>query len=565
MSGGGSIRSRIWRCVLVALIGYFVATMASFYLNMSQYDRLSKLVQVHFPQATLGNDILYTFKKQTERYEEAFLTGESELAAQTDGLSADLSTMLDTLLVAIKNSPHPQVSPAYVQKLRDDYRDYAQIASDVYAHVSEVESSLDLQKEVAQLGRSQRHLLAGFTDLDKRLNTFLISEIEENKTKSLKSTIFLGTLFVLVLLTVTLIIDRVAHRLLITPLARLQENVHTFSRTQDAIRPEQAGATDEIGRLAKAFWEMTQNLKITTVSKKYVDNIIKNMPGGLVVVSPAGTIQTVNQRTLTMFGYSEDELLGTMAATLFTPDDDAVLSPNLIPTLVKNGPLKDADVTCLTKAGRRFPAHFSGSAMHNEEGELEGIICVINDITELKNAEHTLRKMAHYDALTGVANRNLFFERLENTIRDAQRDERIFALLYLDLDNFKPINDSMGHDAGDLVLKTVASRLQEVVRTGDTVARMGGDEFTIILHALHSAADAEILARKISEIISAPFVINGSDCTLGASIGISLFPDDGADTEILVNKADYAMYQAKAAGRNTFRRFTEGQDLTRKP
>ena len=557
MSGGGSIRSRIWRCVLVALIGYFVATMASFYLNMSQYDRLSKLVQVHFPQATLGNDILYTFKKQTERYEEAFLTGESELAAQTDGLSADLSTMLDTLLVAIKNSPHPQVSPAYVQKLRDDYRDYAHIASNVYAHVSEVESSLDLQKEVAQLGRSQRHLLAGFTDLDKRLNTFLISEIEENKTKSLKSTIFLGTLFVLVLLTVTLIIDRVAHRLLITPLARLQENVHTFSRTQDAIRPEQAGATDEIGRLAKAFWEMTQNLKSTTVSKKYVDNIIKNMTGGLVVVSPSGTIQTVNQVTLAMFGYNEDELLGKMAATLLTPEDESLFSASLINTLEKNGPMKDREITCLTKNGRRFPAHFSGSAMHHEAGSLEGIICVFNDITELKKAEHTLKKMAHYDALTGVANRNLFFEKLENSIREAQREERIFALLYLDLDKFKAINDSMGHEIGDLVLKTVASRLQEVVRTGDMVARMGGDEFTIILNALHSPADAEILAKKITKTIAAPVAANGFDCTLGVSIGISLFPKDGSHTEILVNKADYAMYLAKAAGRNTFCRFTE--------
>ena len=557
MSDGGSIRSRIWRCVLVALIGYFVATMASFYLNMSQYDRLSKLVQVHFPQATLGNDILYTFKKQTERYEEAFLTGESELAAQTAGLSADLSTMLDTLLVAIKNSPHPQVSPAYVQKLRDDYRDYAHIASNVYAHVSEVESSLDLQKEVAQLGRSQRHLLAGFTDLDKRLNTFLISEIEENKTKSLKSTIFLGTLFVLVLLTVTLIIDRVAHRLLITPLARLQENVHTFSRTQDAIRPEQAGATDEIGRLAKAFWEMTQNLKITTVSKKYVDNIIKNMTGGLVVVSPSGTIQTVNQVTLAMFGYNEDELLGKMAATLLTPEDESLFSASLINTLEKNGPMKDREITCLTKNGRRFPAHFSGSAMHHEAGSLEGIICVFNDITELKKAEHTLKKMAHYDALTGVANRNLFFEKLENSIREAQREERIFALLYLDLDKFKAINDSMGHEIGDLVLKTVASRLQEVVRTGDMVARMGGDEFTIILNALHSPADAEILAKKITKTIAAPVVANGFDCTLGVSIGISLFPKDGTHTEILVNKADYAMYLAKAAGRNTFCRFTE--------
>jgi diguanylate cyclase (GGDEF)-like protein/PAS domain S-box-containing protein len=542
---------------LVALIGYFVATMASFYLNMSQYDRLSKLVQVHFPQATLGNDILYTFKKQTERYEEAFLTGESELASQTDGLSADLSSMLDALLGAIKNSPHPQVSPAYVQKLRDEYRDYAHIASNVYAHVSEVESSLDLQKEIAQLGRSQRHLLAGFTDLDKRLNTFLISEIEENKTKSLKSTIFLGTLFVLVLLTVTLIIDRVAHRLLITPLAKLQENVHKFSRTQDAIRPEQASARDEIGRLAKAFWEMTQNLKVTTVSKKYVDNIIKNMTGGLVVVSPSGTIQTVNQVTLTMFGYTEDELLGKMAASLLTPEDESLFSSSLINTLEKNGPMKDREITCLTKNGRRFPAHFSGSAMHHEAGSLEGIICVFNDITELKKAEHTLKKMAHYDALTGVANRNLFFEKLENSIRDAQREERIFALLYLDLDKFKAINDSMGHEIGDLVLKTVASRLQEVVRTGDMVARMGGDEFTIILNALHSAADAEILAKKITKTIAAPFAANGFVCTLGVSIGISLFPKDGSHTEILVNKADYAMYLAKAAGRNTFCRFTE--------
>ena len=557
MHGGGSIRSKIWRCVLVAIIGYFVATLSSFYSNMSQYDRLSLLVQVHFPQATLGNDILYTFKRQTERYEEAFLTGESELSAQGNELSASLSTRLDQLFAAVERYPHPQVSPAYVQKLRDDYKAYADHASNVYAQVSEVESSLDLQKEIGQLGRSQSHLLMAFTDLDKRLNTFFISEIEENKAKSLRSTIFLGTLFVLVLLIVTLIIDRVAYRLLITPLAKLQENVHKFSRTHDVIRPEQTGTTDEIGHLAKAFWEMTQNLKVTTVSKKYVDNIIKNMTGGLVVVSPAGTIQTVNQRTLTMFGYSEDELLGTMAATLFTPDDEAVLSPNLINTLVKNGPLKDADVTCLTKAGGRFPAHFSGSAMHNEEGELEGIICVINDITELKNAEHTLRKMAHYDALTGVANRNLFFEKLENAIRETRRDERIFALLYLDLDNFKPINDSMGHDIGDLVLKTIADRLQEVVRTGDTVARMGGDEFTIILNALHSAADAEILARKITEAISAPFAVNGCDCAVGASIGISLFPEDGSNTEILVNKADYAMYQAKAAGRNTFCRFSE--------
>ncbi len=561
MRSGGSIRSKIWRCVLVAIIGYFVATLSSVYSNMSQYDRLSLLVQGHFPQATLGNDILYTFRKQTERYEGAFLTGESELAAQANDLTASLSTMLDQLLEAVKRYPHPQASAAHVEKLRDDYLAYARLARKIYIQGSEVESSINLQREVAQLGRSQHRLLTEFTDLDKSLNSFLISEIEQNKTKSLTSTIFLGTLFVLVLLAVTLIIDRVAHRLLITPLAKLQENVHAFSLTQNVIRPEQTSATDEIGHLANAFWEMTQNLKVTTVSKKYVDNIIKNMTGGLVVVSPAGTIQTVNQRTLAMFGYNEGELLGKMATTLLAPENESLFSTNLINTLAKNGPMKDREITCLTKSGRRFPAHFSGSAMHHERGTLEGIICVFNDITELKKTEHTLKKMAHYDALTEVANRNLFFEKLENSIRDAQREERIFALLYLDLDNFKPINDSLGHDVGDLVLKAVAGRLQEVVRTGDTVARMGGDEFTIIFNALHSTADAETLARKITKTISAPFVANGFTCNLGVSIGISLFPENGSYAEILVNKADYAMYQAKAAGRNTFHRFTEEQDL----
>ena len=561
MRGGGSIRSKIWRCVLVALIGYFVATLSSFYSNMSQYDRLSLLMQGHFPQATLGNDILYTFRKQTERYEGAFLTGESELATQANDLTVSLSTMLEQLLEAVKRYPHPQASAAHVEKLRDDYLAYAQLARKIYIQGSDVESSINLQREVAQLGRAQHRLLAEFTDLDKSLNSFLISEIEQNKIKSLTSTIFLGTLFVLVLLAVTLIIDRVAHRLLITPLAKLQEDVHTFSLTQDVIRPELTSATDEIGHLANAFWEMTQNLKITTVSKKYVDNIIKNMTGGLVVVSPSGTIQTVNQRTLEMFDYHESELLGKMVTTLLTPENESLFSTNLINTLAKNGPMKDREITCLTKSGRRFPAHFSGSAMHHERGTLEGIICVFNDITELKKTEHTLKKMAHYDALTEVANRNLFFEKLENSIRDAQREERIFALLYLDLDNFKPINDSLGHDVGDLVLKTVAARLQEVVRTGDTVARMGGDEFTIIFNALHSAADAEILARKITKTIAAPFTENGFTCNLGVSIGISLFPENGSYTEILVNKADYAMYQAKAAGRNTFHRFTEEQDL----
>ena len=156
------------------------------------------------------------------------------------------------------------------------------------------------------------------------------------------------------------------------------------------------------------------------------------------------------------------------------------------------------------------------------------------------------------DALTGLANRHLFFDRLELATHEAERANNKFALLFLDLDKFKPINDTLGHDIGDLVLKTVATRLQNLVRAGDTVARMGGDEFTLILNGLHSAPDAEKIAAKIIECIGAPFTFGNISCHLGASIGITLFPDHGTIAEQLINKADKAMYLAKAQGRNTY-------------
>lgn len=558
MNPGGSIRSKIWRCVLVALAGYFIATLSSFYSNMTQYDRLSHLGEVHFPMAALGSDLLHTFKKQTERYEDAFLTGENDLAGQGNELSATLTEQLDQLQNAVNLSPHQPISAERIEKLKQDYNAYAQVAAEVYTSVAEVEFSIALQKKVQQLGRMQRSLFEQFTDLDEKMTSSFVAEIEKNKAKSLYSTFFLCGLFILVLLAVTLIVDRVANRLLVSPLTNIQDNVQRFSHSQEVIKPDVIHSTDEIGQLARAFWEMTENLKTTTVSKKYVDNVIRNMSGGLVVIRPDGNIQTVNQRTLEMFGYCEEELLGKPATIFFAPNNEPLLCPSRIDKLMKDGTVKDLETLCCTKSGRLFPSHFSGSAMHNEQNVLEGIICVFNDITELKNAELNLKRMAHYDALTGLANRNLFFERLESAIAEAKRDDRIFALLYLDLDNFKPINDTLGHDIGDQVLQTVAERLHELVRAGDTVARMGGDEFTVILSALLTPQDAEMIARKIVKEISRPIPLDGSSHTLGVSIGISIFPENGTHIESLVTKADHAMYAAKESGRNTYCRYTEG-------
>ncbi len=553
----GSIRSKIWLCVLVVMVGYFVATVTVFFTNKIQYDRLSHLQETHFPLAALGNELLHTFKKQTERYEDAFLTGESDLALQGNEMQTGVQEMLDQLHQAVGKDQHKSVIPASIKKLKQHYFTYAQIAAEVYSELNDVDFSPQSQRKIQQLGRMQRYLLEEFNNLNEKLSSALVKEIDNNKAKALYSTLFSLALFIIVLFAVTLLVDRVAARLLVGPLATISDNVQRFAHSQEVVKPKDADQSDEIGHLAVAFWEMTENLKQTTVSKRYVDNIIRNMSGGLVVVRPDLTIQTINQRIVEMFGYPEEELLGRPVEMLFAPCSDTVVCPTKISELVEAGPVKDMEAPCLTKAGRLFPTHFSGSAMYNENGIMQGIICVFNDITELKDAEQKLTQMAHYDALTGLANRNLFFDRLEQAIHDAKRQDHNFALLYLDLDNFKPINDSLGHDVGDLVLKSVSSRFQELVRAGDTVARMGGDEFTIILNALSSPKDAEKIAAKIIEHMATPFSIDDMPHTLGVSIGISIFPQNGINTELLVTRADQAMYKAKTDGRNTFCRYGE--------
>jgi len=560
MQRPSSIRSKIWICVLVAVAGYFVATLSSFYSNLRQHERLSLLKELHFPLATAGNDLLHTFKKQTERYEDAFLTGENELAAQGSSLIPQVVELLTRIGEMAARHERPPLTPAHIRKLEQSYLEYSRIASDIYPQVAEVEFSLDLQKNIQNLGRMQRFLLEEFTTLDKTLSSAFVSEIDENKAKTLTNTFFLGGFFVLVLLSVTLIINNVSYRLLIRPLAGIQENVNLFARAQEINPPEIGNPADEIGHLATAFWKMTQDLKATTVSKKYVDNVIRHMAGGLVVTSPDGAVQTVNQRTLEMFGYQEDEILGQPINLLFAANNDPRFLASRIDKLVADRPVKDMEAIGRTKAGRFFPSHLSGAPMHNDQGKLEGVICVFNDITDQKDAEEKLKQMAHFDPLTGLANRNLFFERLETAAREAAKTRHPFALLYLDLDNFKPINDSFGHDRGDLILKAVAKRLQKAVRSGDTVARMGGDEFAIILNALQKPADAEALAEVIIAAIARPFITENASHSIGVSIGISIFPENDTRTEGLVTKADQAMYQAKEKGRNTFSRFCYNRD-----
>jgi diguanylate cyclase (GGDEF)-like protein/PAS domain S-box-containing protein len=182
-----------------------------------------------------------------------------------------------------------------------------------------------------------------------------------------------------------------------------------------------------------------------------------------------------------------------------------------------------------------------------DQGKVQACFAVVQDITEHKLAEERIQRVAHHDSLTGLPNRLLFNDRLAQAMSLARRDSRQFALLYLDLDRFKPVNDVLGHAAGDELLKDVATRIRQQVRESDTVARIGGDEFTVILQDVAGREDAETVAGKIRAALAAPFAPGGEKrvVEIGASIGIALFPADGGDADALIKAADAAMYRAK--------------------
>ncbi len=204
--------------------------------------------------------------------------------------------------------------------------------------------------------------------------------------------------------------------------------------------------------------------------------------------------------------------------------------------------------------------HDIGRNSYDAEGRHVRTVGTMQDISERRKAEEKIAQMAHFDHLTGLSNRRAFVEAIKREISRAGRDGKNFAVLYLDLDHFKDINDTLGHPIGDLLLQSVAERLQAATRAADTVARFGGDEFALIDTDINEPADAAILADKVLTAISAPFLIGSDEIRTGTSIGIAVYGSESPDAEMLLSHADVALYRAKAEGRGIYRFFTEAMD-----
>lgn len=295
--------------------------------------------------------------------------------------------------------------------------------------------------------------------------------------------------------------------------------------------------------------------KALRISEERFRTLAEHQSDLVVKIDQNGLIQFASPSFSTLIGRPESEVHNQPLLPLIAGDQHEQMLEKLHSAACNTIPCVEEFTTQWRDGTRQFGWTFKGVTA--QEGGSNGFICIGRDITEQKKAEQNIRQLAYYDGLTGLPNRVLLHDRLLQTLSQARRNDWKTGVLFIDLDRFKTINDTLGHLAGDELLKQVAQRLRENVRDADTVARQGGDEFVVILHALEQSRDAATVAAKILATLSQPFQINGQSLYSGASIGIAMFPDDGQDADLLLKHADLAMYLAKESGRGKFKFFSQ--------
>jgi diguanylate cyclase (GGDEF)-like protein/PAS domain S-box-containing protein len=346
--------------------------------------------------------------------------------------------------------------------------------------------------------------------------------------------------------------DRPSASLMFVPIKRNGHNIGVLSiqsYTPDAYTPDHLRTLQALAdHCSGALERIRAETALRSAEARYRD-MVENASDMIFVHDIHGKILSVNATVEHLTGYTRDELLGENAVRFVTPASLPLVQTTFNRSISQLRHVKPFEIELLCKDGSSLPVEVSARVVCEGDTVLavEGIA---RDLRERKRAEATIRHMAFYDALTNLPNRVLFDEYLRNALALAKRHNRKLAVLFVDLDRFKLINDALGHHTGDLLLQAVPQRLMSCVREGDIVARMGGDEFTILLPDITHNDDAADVAQRLLASLAAPFVIGGNELFVSASVGVSVYPADGDDAETLLKHADTAMYRAKDSGRN---------------
>ena len=296
---------------------------------------------------------------------------------------------------------------------------------------------------------------------------------------------------------------------------------------------------------------LKRNQRLVT---KLMLKVFENASEGVIVTDPRTHILRVNSAFTRVTGYREEEVIGQKPTILYSgrqPDD---FYRQMWHQLTESGHW-EGEIWNRRKNGDVYLEWLSITAVNDDSGNITHYVGIFSDITRAKDNEQQLRYLAHFDQLTQLPNRTLFHDRLHHAMAMARREGKQIAVLFLDLDGFKAVNDSLGHSAGDELLRQVAKRLQDNLRESDTVSRFGGDEFTIVLPDVPGREGVEIIAAKLIEAVATPYLINGRSAHITTSLGISLYPTMADASEKLITQADMAMYHAKNHGKNHYEFF----------
>jgi diguanylate cyclase (GGDEF)-like protein/PAS domain S-box-containing protein len=284
-------------------------------------------------------------------------------------------------------------------------------------------------------------------------------------------------------------------------------------------------------------------------------SVLEQSGEGIMICDPQRRILVVNKAFERLTGFSAAEAVGQSPAILRSGRQDTEFYAQLWRELTATGHWA-GEIWNRRKNGELYIEWLSLSMVNDAHGAASHYVGMFSDITVRKQAEDQVRRLAHYDVLTGLPNRSLLLDRLDQLIEISRRDTHKVGVMFIDLDRFKEVNDSLGHDAGDLLLQTIASRIIHILRRSDTVGRMGGDEFVVLLPELANSVDAAVTAQKLLDEVSAPLLLNEQQLSITASIGICVFPDDGTTVSELIRNADAAMYRAKSSGRDGYQFYT---------
>ncbi|MBA3023607.1 MAG: diguanylate cyclase [Gammaproteobacteria bacterium] len=343
------------------------------------------------------------------------------------------------------------------------------------------------------------------------------------------------------------------------PLKKLQNVMSAIQEDGDLSRRVDIKSRDEIGKMANAFNALTDSLQKSVEQVKQgqeqlrlAAEVFVSSAEAIVITDVNNNIMQVNRAFTQITGYAAEEVIGKNPRILKSGEQGPEFYKEMWDTLLSTGSWQ-GEVMDRRKSGEVYPKWLSIAVVKNEQGEITNYIALFTDITERRASFERIQQLAHFDALTNLPNRTLLNQHIEQSLLTAKRNRNKMALLFLDLDGFKGVNDTLGHHAGDMLLREVSIRLKRCVRETDMVSRLGGDEFVVVMSAINKSEDAAQVAQKIIASICEPFEIEGHTVNIGTSIGISIYPDDADESDSLKKFADAAMYEVKQAGKNHYR------------